>query len=87
MSKFKWILNDRERLSLLPIQHETIWGFRKKIVSLHWTAQEIDLSKDKYDWDNKLTPEERDFIRYQLAFFARIDIDVLENLDLNFGKC
>jgi len=83
---FRWELGEKERVSLRPIRHGDIWKFRKKIEGLHWTAQEVDLSKDRSDWDNRMNADERHFVKLQLAFFARIDIDVLANLDANFGE-
>jgi ribonucleoside-diphosphate reductase beta chain len=49
-----------------------------------WTAEEIDLSQDLNDWNNKLNDEERYFIKHILAFFAASDGIVNENLAENF---
>jgi ribonucleoside-diphosphate reductase beta chain len=49
-----------------------------------WTAEEIDLSQDLNDWNNKLNSEERFFIKHILAFFAASDGIVNENLAENF---
>jgi ribonucleoside-diphosphate reductase beta chain len=49
-----------------------------------WTAEEIDLSQDINDWNNKLNDEERYFIKHILAFFAASDGIVNENLAENF---
>jgi ribonucleoside-diphosphate reductase beta chain len=49
-----------------------------------WTAEEIDLSQDLNDWNNKLNNEERFFIKHILAFFAASDGIVNENLAENF---
>jgi ribonucleoside-diphosphate reductase beta chain len=51
-----------------------------------WTAEEIDLSADIDDWRNKLTDNERHFIKNVLAFFAASDGIVNENLAENFVK-
>jgi ribonucleotide reductase beta subunit family protein with ferritin-like domain len=82
---FRWAAGEDTRLALRPIIHEDIWEFRKKLEGLHWTAQEVDYTKDLTDWSTRMTSMEREFVKYQLAFFARIDIDVLGNLDENFG--
>ena len=50
-----------------------------------WTAEEVDLSKDLGDWENKLTSNERHFISYTLAFFAASDGIVNENLVRRFS--
>jgi ribonucleoside-diphosphate reductase subunit M2 len=44
-----------------------------------WTAEEIDLYQDLKDWE-KLSSDEKHFIKYVLAFFAASDGIVLENL-------
>jgi ribonucleotide reductase beta subunit family protein with ferritin-like domain len=35
-----------------------------------WTAEEIDLSQDLNDWNNKLNDDERYFVKHILAFAA-----------------
>jgi ribonucleoside-diphosphate reductase beta chain len=49
-----------------------------------WTAEEIDLHQDLTDWNNKLTEDEKYFIKHILAFFAASDGIVNENLAENF---
>merc|ERR1711937_428978 len=56
-----------------------IWEMYKKHEASFWTAEEIDLSQDLRDWE-KLTDNERHFIKHVLAFFAASDGIVLENL-------
>ena len=48
-----------------------------------WTVDEIDLSQDVKDWQ-KLSDDERHFIKHVLAFFAASDGIVLENLAQRF---
>lgn len=72
------------RFVLFPIQHNDIWDFYKKSEASFWTAEEIDLSQDLTDWDNKLNDDERHFIKHVLAFFAASDGIVNENLAENF---
>jgi ribonucleotide reductase beta subunit family protein with ferritin-like domain len=57
----------------------------KKAVGSFWTTEEIDLANDLRDWD-RLTPDERHFIKTVLAFFASSDGIVMENIDLNFAR-
>jgi ribonucleoside-diphosphate reductase subunit M2 len=52
----------------------------KKAEASFWTAEEIDLSKDLHDWNNRLNDDERYFISRVLAFFAASDGIVNENL-------
>ena len=57
----------------------------KKAEASFWTAEEMDLSKDKNDWDHKLSDTEQHFIKNILAFFAGADGIVGENLLENFS--
>jgi ribonucleotide reductase beta subunit family protein with ferritin-like domain len=62
-----------------------IWNMYKKAQGSIWIAEEIDLASDKSDWA-KLLPEERNFIKMVLAFFAGADGIVIENLASNFAN-
>jgi ribonucleotide reductase beta subunit family protein with ferritin-like domain len=75
-----------DRFVLFPIKHHDIWKAYKKAEASFWTAEEIELTKDKNDWKNKLNKNERHFIKNILAFFAGSDGIVLENLVQNFCK-
>ncbi len=72
------------RFVLFPIQHNDIWEWYKKSEASFWTAEEIDLSQDLIDWQQKLNDDERYFIKHILAFFAASDGIVNENLAENF---
>ena len=65
---------------VFPIENHDIWDMYKKHVAVFWTVEEIDLSRDMKDWENKLTDNERNFIKNILAFFAASDGIVDENL-------
>jgi ribonucleoside-diphosphate reductase subunit M2 len=57
----------------------------KKAEASFWTAEEIDLSKDLHDWNDRLNDDERYFISHVLAFFAASDGIVNENLVERFS--
>jgi ribonucleoside-diphosphate reductase beta chain len=76
-------VSDADRFVMFPIVHQDLWQAYKDHVSLMWTAEEIDLSKDKSDW-RSLTPSERHFLTHVLAFFAASDGIVNENLACRF---
>lgn len=57
----------------------------KKAEASFWTAEEVDLSKDSHDWENRLNANERHFISHVLAFFAASDGIVNENLVERFS--
>ena len=75
---------NKDRFVIFPIQHHDLWEWYKKSEASMWTAEEIDLHQDITDWTNKLTDDERYFIKHVLAFFAASDGIVNENLAENF---
>lgn len=84
-AKIEPILEENEgRFVLFPIEHDDIWKYYKDNEACFWTAEEIDLSADLNDWNNKLNDNERYFIKHVLAFFAASDGIVNENLAENF---
>lgn len=85
MSQVEPILEPNDnRFVIFPIQHKDIWDWYKKMEACFWTAEEIDLHNDLSDWNNKLSDDERYFIKHILAFFAASDGIVNENLAENF---
>ncbi|KAF5668457.1 ribonucleoside-diphosphate reductase subunit M2 [Fusarium heterosporum] len=74
-----------QRFVLFPIKYHEIWQMYKKAEASFWTAEEIDLSKDLHDWNNRLTADEQFFISHILAFFAASDGIVNENLVERFS--
>jgi len=77
------LIENKQRFVLFPIQNQEIWKMYKKHMASFWTAEEVDLSADKSDWDS-LNDDERHFIKWVLAFFAASDGIVLENINENF---
>lgn len=77
---------NKDRFVLFPISHPQIWEMYKKAEASFWTAEEIDLSPDLNDWENKLNDGEKHFIKHVLAFFAASDGIVNENLAVNFMR-
>jgi ribonucleoside-diphosphate reductase beta chain len=74
-----------DRFVLFPIKYDRIWNEYKKSVACFWTTEEIDLSQDLVDWE-KLSHDEKHFVKHVLAFFAASDGIVNENLVLNFMR-
>lgn len=74
------------RFVLFPIKYHDIWQFYKKAEASFWNAEEVDLSKDMTQWDNRLNKDERFFISRVLAFFAASDGIVNENLVTRFAQ-
>ena len=74
-----------DRFVLARIEHPDIWEMYQKALASFWTAKEITLADDLLDWRDKLTGDERHFIKIVLAFFAASDGIVNENLCQNFS--
>ena len=74
------------RFSLFPIEYPDLWAMYKQHVASFWTADEIDLSADLSDWQEKLNDSERHFVSMVLAFFAGADGIVMENLAERFCR-
>jgi ribonucleotide reductase beta subunit family protein with ferritin-like domain len=71
------------RFVLLPIVYDDVFMMYKKLVSVRWIVEEIDMSKDKAQFD-KLQDGEQHFLKCILGFFAGSDGIICENLVANF---
>jgi len=80
------LLSEVQRYTLHPIKYPQIWEMYNKQRACFWIPSEVDLSKDKDDWKNKLSNDERYFIKHILAFFAGSDGIVGVNILDNFSK-
>lgn len=80
----EWILEEEKmRSSLFPIRNSDMWDMYKQAVASFWTLEEIDLSNDMKDWE-RLTENEKFFVKRILAFFSTVDIIVNKNISTNF---
>jgi ribonucleotide reductase beta subunit family protein with ferritin-like domain len=77
------LVNNPNRFVMFPIKYPKIWEMYQKHVSVFWTPEEVKLIDDLNDWE-KLTNDEKYFIKNVLAFFAGSDGIVLENLGQRF---
>lgn len=74
---------NNNRFVLFPIEYDDMYQLYKKAEGSFWTANEIDLSKDLNDWE-KLTSDEKNFIKNVIGFFAGSDGIIMENLATRF---
>jgi len=74
---------NKNRFTLFPIADNDIWKMYKQQVDVFWRTEEVDLSKDKEDWE-KLSENEKYFIKLILAFFSSSDGIIVENLGSRF---
>lgn len=78
------LLQENEnRHVLFPIKYDSLYKQYKDATATFWRPEEIDLSRDRKDWE-KMSANERRFIKYVLAFFAASDGIVMENLAERF---
>ena len=81
----KILVENPGRFVIFPIEHNDIWEFYKQHQAAFWTAEEVDLTNDIRDWE-KLTENEKYFVKNVLSFFAASDGIVNENLAENFYR-
>jgi ribonucleoside-diphosphate reductase subunit M2 len=74
----------KKRYCVFPILYEKLFKFYKMAVASFWTVEEVDLSKDRRDFET-LTFDEQHFVKTTLGFFAASDGIIMENLSLNFS--
>jgi ribonucleotide reductase beta subunit family protein with ferritin-like domain len=56
--------------NIFPIQNNQIFNFYELARSCYWIEKELDFSKDKNDWENKLNNDEKYFLSNILAFLS-----------------
>lgn len=72
------------RFILFPIEYFDVYTMYKNLVSIRWIVEEVDTSKDMKDFE-KLSDNERHFVKRILGFFAGSDGIINENLVANFS--
>lgn len=78
------LVPNNARFTFFPIKYVATWELYKKALASFWTSSEIHLSVDINHWNERLTDDERKFIKNVLAFFAASDGIVTENLAAKF---
>lgn len=68
---------------IFPIKYPQLWEAYKNAQDTFWTAEEIDMTRDRKDWET-LNNNEQFFIKNILAFFAGSDGIIMENLASRF---
>lgn len=81
-----FLAEENKRYSLMPLRHPAIFANYIAQTKKRWTPSEVDLSQDKKDWDERLTNDERYFIKNILGFFAGSDAVVNANISENMLK-
>lgn len=78
------LTDEYNRFVLFPIKYKDIYQMYQTAQNAFWVVNEIDLTKDLNDWENKLSNDEKNFIKNVLAFFSSSDSIVNENLGVRF---
>jgi len=73
----------KNRFTMFPIKIPEAFRMYKQAVATYWAVEDVPLGNDLRDWE-KLTDNEKHFIKHVLAFFAGSDGIVLENLAQRF---
>jgi ribonucleotide reductase beta subunit family protein with ferritin-like domain len=76
---------DINRFTLFPIKRHDLWKAYKDHEKAAWTAEELDYSADKIEWE-QLSKDEKYFIEHVLAFFNSSDLIVMKNIGENFAS-
>ena len=71
--------------NIFPIKSDTLYNLYLTARNCFWIEKEIDFSKDKYDWDNKVSKDEKYFLENILSFFSQSDQIVNNNLEERFS--
>lgn len=82
----KILTPNNNKFTLFPIKHKDIWEFYKKAINSFWVVEELKLEDDILDWNEKLSEDERYYVKNILAFFSQADGIVNENLVERFER-
>jgi ribonucleotide reductase beta subunit family protein with ferritin-like domain len=80
------LIESEERFTFFPIEKPNLYNLYKNSLAVFWQVEEIDFAKDRRDWEEKLTDNERYFIKCILGFFSSADGLIIENLASRFMK-
>lgn len=75
---------DESRLTIKPTKYHDIWEMYKAHEASIWHAHQIKYNEDKKHWNDRLSDDEKHFIKHVIAFFASSDLIVSENLATRF---
>ena len=66
--------NEDNPYTFLPIlpKNQKYYDSYKRQLATFWTVDEVDLAKDRDDFDNKLSDNEKEFVSNVLAFFMLV---------------
>lgn len=80
------VFNNKKMKNIFPITCNSLYKLYRQAIGSFWIPEEIDLSNDKNDWDNKLNDDERYLFSNVLSFFSQSDKIVNINLEERFSS-
>ena len=66
------------RIAYKPFEYEWAYDKWKLQEQLHWLPEEVPLADDVYDWNHKLTVQEKNLLTQIFRFFTQADICVCD---------
>src|SRR5438552_1613880 len=86
LEKYEIILKENPlRFVVFPIMYHEVWKMYKKAQASNWSVEEVSLVEDRQQFNSeKLSDNDRHFLKMVLAFFASTDGIVNENLASRF---
>lgn len=79
-------LTTESRINIIPIKYQKLYDMGSQLVATTWSADaNTNFTKDKEDYE-QFPEKNRDLIRIPLAFFAKADELILENIQDNFAS-
>lgn len=64
------------RTEFKPFKYDWAYQAFQRQHAIHWIKDEVILHEDVKDWNNKLTPEEKNLLTQIFRFFTQGDVDV-----------
>lgn len=61
-----------------PFKYPWAYDLYKKHEQMHWLPEEVEFREDIRDWDERLSPEEKNLLTQLFRFFTQADIDVAD---------
>lgn len=66
----------KKRTYYRPFEFPWMYEMYKKHRSMDWVPEDVELGDDIFDWNHKLTSEERNLLTQLFRFFTQADVDV-----------
>ena len=74
------------RKTYKPFEYPWAYEFWKRQQQIHWMPEEVPLSEDIRDWNQKITAEERNLLTQIFRFFTQADVEVQDCYHDKYGR-